>query len=120
MSESVEAVGTAADRGTVAAGDTVAASGTVAAGGAAVVHLPRSLVALFPGAPRTIEASGATVGDLIADIDRRVPGLRNRLVDAGPVLRPHINVFVDGDQATLQTAVPERAVVQVMTAVSGG
>jgi sulfur-carrier protein len=84
------------------------------------VHLPRSLVALFPGAPRRVAASGATVADVIADLDAQVPGIRNRLVDAGPVIRTHINVFVSGQRATLATAVPPGAVVHVIPAVSGG
>ena len=86
----------------------------------ALVHLPRSLVALFPGAPRRIDVSGATVAEVIADLDAKVPGIRNRLVDAGPVIRTHINVFVQGQRATLATAVPDGAVVHVIPAVSGG
>lgn len=84
------------------------------------VHLPRSLVALFPGAPRRIEAHGATVADVIADLDIRVPGIRNRLLDAGPAIRTHINIFVAGERAMLSTPVPEGAVVHVIPAVSGG
>jgi len=87
---------------------------------AAVVHLPRSLVALFPGAERRMAAHGATVADVIADLDRRVPGLRNRVVDAGPVLRRHLNVFVAGELAGLDTPVPAGADVHVIPAVSGG
>ena len=34
-----------------------------------------------------------------------MPGLRDRLVEAGPRLRPHINVFVDGEPADLATPV---------------
>jgi len=86
----------------------------------AVVHLPRSLVALFPGAPRRLEASGATVGELIDDLDRRVPGLRNRLIDAGPMIRTHINVFVDGERASLHTPVPPAGEVRIIPAISGG
>lgn len=86
----------------------------------AEVHLPRSLVALFPGAPRRLEVSGATVAEVIADLDARVPGMRNRLVDAGPTIRAHINVFVEGQRATLATPVPPGAVVHVIPAVSGG
>ena len=84
------------------------------------VHLPRSLVALFPGAPRRIEARGATVADVIADLDARVPGIRNRLLDAGPSIRTHINIFVAGERAMLSTPVPEGATVHVIPAVSGG
>ena len=86
----------------------------------ALVHLPRSLVALFPGTPRRLEASGATVADVIADLDAQVPGIRNRILDAGPMIRTHINIFVAGQRATLATAVPDGADVHVIPAVSGG
>jgi len=49
-----------------------------------------------------------------------VPGVRDRLLEAGPRLRPHINVFVDGQPADLTTAVGAAAVVHVLPAVSGG
>ncbi|MHB8892263.1 MAG: MoaD/ThiS family protein [Candidatus Limnocylindrales bacterium] len=86
----------------------------------AVVHLPRSLVALFPDCPRRIEAKGETVEAVIRDLDSRVPGLANRVLDAGPSLRRHLNVFVAGERATLDTPVPPGADVHVIPAVSGG
>jgi molybdopterin converting factor small subunit len=86
----------------------------------AQVNLPRSLVALFPGTPRRLDVRGATVAEVIAELDAQVPGMRNRLVDAGPVIRTHLNVFVAGQRATLATAVPADAVVHVIPAVSGG
>jgi molybdopterin synthase sulfur carrier subunit len=84
------------------------------------VNLPRSLVALFPGAERRMEASGRTVLDVIRDLDTRVPGLANRVLDAGPTLRTHLNVFVDGDQAGLDATVRPGARLHVIPAVSGG
>jgi molybdopterin converting factor small subunit len=86
----------------------------------ATVHLPRSLVALFPGTPRRVEADGATVAEVLDALDRSVPGLRNRLIDAGPTLRAHINVYVDGEVADLTTPVPAGGTVHVIPAVSGG
>lgn len=86
----------------------------------ATVVLPRSLVSLFPGAERRYEVDGATVADVIDALERHVPGMRNRLVDAGPVLREHLNVFVDGQRGELTTAVPADATVHVIPAVSGG
>jgi sulfur-carrier protein len=86
----------------------------------AIVHLPRSLVALFPGTERRVEAAGATVAEVIAALDVAVPGMRNRLVDAGPTLRAHINVYVDGEPADLVTPVPPYATVHIIPAVSGG
>lgn len=90
------------------------------AGAPAIVHLPRSLAALFPGAPRRLEATGTTVADLIDDLEAKVPGIRNRVLEAGPSIRTHLNIFVAGQRATLTTEVPPGADVHVIPAVSGG
>jgi molybdopterin converting factor small subunit len=86
----------------------------------ATVVLPRSLVALFPGTERRLSSEGPTVAAVLEDLDRQVPGIRDRLVDSGPVLRRHINVFVDGEPASLATAVGPASTVHVIPAVSGG
>ena len=86
----------------------------------AVVHLPRSLVALFPGAGRRVAASGATVLEVVRDVDRQVPGIANRILDAGPVIRTHLNVFVDGERASIDTPVRPGSEIHVIPAVSGG
>ena len=86
----------------------------------ATVLLPGSLIALFPGVAKRHEVEGQTVGAVLVELDRSVPGMRDRLVEAGPRLRPHINVFVDGSPADLATAVPASAVIHVLPAVSGG
>ena len=86
----------------------------------AIVHLPRSLVALFPGAPRRLDTRGATVAEVIDELEGQIPGIKNRLVDSGPEIRTHINVFVAGRRATLATAVPAGSDVHIIPAVSGG
>lgn len=82
--------------------------------------LPRSLLALFPGVERRNDVAGRSVGDLLLALDAAAPGIRDRLVEAGPRLRPHINVFVDGGPADLSTPVGETSTVHVIPAVSGG
>jgi len=86
----------------------------------ATVLLPRSLLALFPGVDRRHEVAAGTVDTALAALDGAVPGLRDRLVEPGPRLRPHINVFVDGEPAELSTLVADASVVHVIPAVSGG
>jgi molybdopterin converting factor small subunit len=87
---------------------------------AVVVILPRSLVSLIPGTARTTEVAATTVREAIDRLDERTPGLRNRLVDSGPSLREHINVFVDGTQASLDTPLAANSTIHVIPAVSGG
>ena len=86
----------------------------------ATVLLPRSLLALFPGVERRQQLAGDTVDDVLAALDVAAPGMRDRLVEEGPRLRPHINVFVDGRPADLATPVGADATVHVIPAVSGG
>jgi sulfur-carrier protein len=86
----------------------------------AVVVLPRSLVVLFPGAERRVEVDGGSVGDLIDDLDRRWPGLRDRLCGPGPTLRAFINVYVDAQPADLGTLVAPGSTVHILPAVAGG
>ena len=59
------------------------------------VHLPATLPPLFRDLPRQVEVEAATVDEAIAELDARWPGLRDRLCEPGPALRPHINVYVD-------------------------
>jgi molybdopterin synthase sulfur carrier subunit len=86
----------------------------------ATVLLPASLIALFPGTGKRHQVEGDTVAALISALDLSVPGMRDRLVEEGPRLRPHINVFVDGSPGDLATVVAPGAVVHVLPAVSGG
>jgi molybdopterin converting factor small subunit len=89
-------------------------------GQAVLVRLPAILVKLFPGAPRQLEVEAASVGEAIQALDARWPGMRDRLCDSRPRIRRHINVFVDGERASLETPLAAGAEVIVMTAISGG
>ena len=85
-----------------------------------VVTLPANLVRLFPDALRQVEVPAASVRDLIDALDARWPGMRDRLCDSRPAIRRHINVFVEGRRATLDTPLTPGAEVTVLTAISGG
>ncbi|MCG0240036.1 MAG: MoaD/ThiS family protein [Firmicutes bacterium] len=82
--------------------------------------MPRSLVALFPGAPREVQVPAGTVAEALRELDRRWPGMWDRLCTAGPAVREHINIFVAGEKAGLETTLPPGATVWVIPAVSGG
>jgi molybdopterin converting factor small subunit len=85
-----------------------------------VVRLPAILVKLFPGSVREVAVSAASVAEAIDALDRRWPGMRDRVCDSRPRIRRHINVFVDGERATLATPLRPGAEVIVLTAISGG
>ncbi len=70
---------------------------------------------------REVEASGPTLAALLADLDRRFPGLRFRVVDEQERVRPHVRFFVDGEQVRdlAQPLLPAATVV-IVPALSGG
>jgi molybdopterin converting factor small subunit len=84
------------------------------------VTLPNVLARLFPGCVRRLELSASTVVEVIDALDSRWPGMRDRLCDSTPAIRRHINVFVDGERARLETRLAPGAEVYIMTAISGG
>ena len=59
------------------------------------LRLPGTLTPLFPGLTRHVEVDAASVLGAIDELERRWPGLRDRLVAEGPALRSHIHVYVD-------------------------
>ena len=86
----------------------------------AEVHLPPMLPPLFPGLPRQLEVEAGTVDEAIARLNEQWPGLRDRLVEPGPALRPHINVYVDRERGGLDSALEPSSRVDVIAAISGG
>ncbi len=70
---------------------------------------------------REVEAEGATLREMLDDLDRRYPGLRFRLMDEQDNIRPHMRFFVNGDQV-LDTSCALRPSdgVQIVQALSGG
>ncbi|MDE2184025.1 MAG: MoaD/ThiS family protein [Alphaproteobacteria bacterium] len=68
-----------------------------------------------------VEAAGKTVGELLADLDRRYPGLRFRMVDEQDRIRRHMRLFVNGEQVfDLACALAPSDEVQIVQALSGG
>lgn len=84
------------------------------------VVLTGALLRLFPGAEAEVEICARNVDTMLDSLDARWPGMRDRLADSTPAVRPHISIFVDGDRATLDTELPDGADIYVLTAMSGG
>jgi len=84
------------------------------------VHLPPTLPPLFEGLPRQLDLEAATVDEAIERLNERWPGLRDRLCEPGPALRPHIAVYVDRERGSLETTLEQRSRVDVIAAISGG
>lgn len=67
------------------------------------------------------EACGATLDDVLADLDRQYPGIRFRMIDEQRRVRRHIRIFVNGISAEAlgQTMQPDDELV-IVQALSGG
>ena len=85
------------------------------------VHLPATLPLAVRGpAAAARAATAATVDEAIDRLDERWPGLRDRLCEPGPVLRPHINVYVDASAPGSTPQLGPGRGVDVIAAISGG
>ena len=75
------------------------------------------------GGAREVEASGATVRELLDDLTTRLPLLGAR-VYAGGAIEPSVNVYVDGEDVRtrdgLDTIVRESSTVILLPAMAGG
>jgi len=84
------------------------------------VLLPTPL-AEYTAHRREVDAEGATLAELLADLDRRYPGIRFRVIDEQDAIRPHIKIFVNRVQADgLGRALGPSDEVLVVAALSGG
>ena len=70
---------------------------------------------------RSVEADGATLGEVVADLDRRYPGIRFRMIDEQDAIRRHIRIFVNGEQVrALDVPLGISDEVFIVQALSGG
>lgn len=84
------------------------------------VHIPSPLRS-YTGGASEVSADGATVDEVLLDLDRRFPGLRYRMVDEQRRIRRHMRVFVNGAQTfELHDAVAPSDRVEIHQALSGG
>jgi len=68
-----------------------------------------------------VEAEGTSVASLLADLDRRFPGIRFRMIDEQDHVRPHVRIFVNRAQVwSLDLALRPADEVQILQALSGG
>ena len=85
-----------------------------------VVGIPSLLRELTNG-ERSLSVEGDTIRDVIENLDRLYPGLKERLCD-GDRLRPSIAVVVDGDPSTLKLRhkLSKSSEVHFVISISGG
>ncbi len=84
------------------------------------VQIPTPLRSYTQGA-KSVEAAGDTLDALLADLDRRYPGIRFRVVDEQGRLRQHMRIFVNRDiEDDLATPIGATDEAVLMQALPGG
>lgn len=68
-----------------------------------------------------VDATGSTIGAVLADLERQYPGIRFRMIDEQDRMRPNMRFFVNG-AATFDLAQALRPTdeLQIVQALSGG
>ncbi|HTE84756.1 MAG TPA: MoaD/ThiS family protein [Dehalococcoidia bacterium] len=87
----------------------------------AVVWIPALLQAIS-GGDRTATVPGATLREVITNLDARYPGMKDRLLDDDGRLRPEIAAAIDGETEHwgLLEPVKESSEVHFIPAIGGG
>jgi molybdopterin synthase sulfur carrier subunit len=89
----------------------------------AQVRIPTPL-RKYTGGAEAVQAEGTTVAALVADLDKRHPGIRDRICDESGAVRRFVNIFVNGEDIrflqNLDTAVKASDEVSVVPAIAGG
>lgn len=90
---------------------------------AVTVRIPTTLRPMAGGAS-TVQVEGATLADVITNLDTAHPGFKDRLLDEDGALRKFVNLFVADDDVRylqgLDTPVPDGETVSIIPAVAGG
>ncbi|MBE1590814.1 MoaD/ThiS family protein [Nonomuraea angiospora] len=86
------------------------------------VRIP-TILRNYTGGAKAVDAEGATLEELISNLESRHPGIKERLVDAGN-LRRFVNVYLNDEDVRflggLGTPLSDGDTVTVLPAVAGG
>ena len=87
------------------------------------VRIPTILRTYTDGA-KQVEGTGSTLGEVLADLDSRHGGLRDRLVDGGG-LRRFVNVYLNDEDVRYlpekeATAVSANDTLSIIPSIAGG
>lgn len=90
---------------------------------AVTVRIPTTLRPMA-GGNSTVQVEGATLAEVITNLEAAHPGFRDRLLDESGNLRKFVNLFVADDDVRYldgaATAVPEGETISIIPAVAGG
>lgn len=89
----------------------------------AIVRIPTPLRKLTGGAEE-VQAPGKSVGELIGELEKKYPGIKERICDESGSVRRFVNIFVKDEDIrflqNLETPLGEKDEVSIVPAIAGG
>lgn len=89
----------------------------------ATVRIPTPLRKLTEG-KEEVSALGSTIAEVIADLDKNYPGIKNRICDDSGQVKRFVNIFANDEDIrflqNLDTPVKEADEVSIVPAIAGG
>ena len=71
-----------------------------------------------------VSAAGANVGELLDNLDKAFPGLKDRVCDEAGAIRRFVNIYVNGEDVRFldekATLVNENDEISIVPAIAGG
>jgi len=71
-----------------------------------------------------VQAAGANIGDLIEDLEKTYPGIKERICDQNGNVRRFVNIFLNDEDIRFMddkaTAVKEGDEISIVPAIAGG
>jgi len=87
------------------------------------VRIP-TILRTYTGGDSEVSADGATLTEVLDDLEARYSGIRARILDDAGDIRRFVNVYVGNDDVRfldgLATATPDGAQLSIIPAVAGG
>ena len=87
------------------------------------VRIP-TILRTYTGGESEVSADGATLADVLSDLEAHYTGIRARILDDAGDIRRFVNVYVGNDDVRfldgLATATPDGAQLSIIPAVAGG
>ncbi|HVM96610.1 MAG TPA: ubiquitin-like small modifier protein 1 [Candidatus Acidoferrales bacterium] len=78
----------------------------------------------FTGGAEEVGVAGTTIASVVDELERKHPGIKERLCDEAGKVRRFVNIYVNGDDirflSSLETAVKDGDEVSIVPAIAGG
>ena len=88
-----------------------------------LVRIPTPLRRVTNGVPE-VQAKGQDVGQMIEDLERQYPGMRERLCEESGELRRFLNIYVNQEDVRFlsgrETVLKDGDEVSIVPAIAGG